>query len=304
MKNKTLSISAPFVHVKHLMDSLEMIERISGRKGPIAGLSTGFVELDTMTSGLHSSGIIVVAGRPSSGKTSLCLNIAEHVSIENKRPVGVFSLEMSGEQLMGRLLCSQAAVDAAAIRTGFLSVEEQARLSRAKDRLAGANLFIDDTPLISVAEMRAKARRLKAQQGDLGLIIVDYMQLIGEYSDAEGDAQATLKICYSLKALATELNVPVMVISQLNRAVEERRNKRPVMTDLNHYGLIERVADIALFVYREEIYKKRKDNRGEAEIIITKNRNGPIGTVRLTFLSRFTKFANREQEERKAATSQ
>lgn len=296
MKNKAPSISSHFVQVKHLVkNSFEMIERMCGRKEPIAGLSTGLIDLDNMTSGLQPADLIIVAGRPAMGKTSFYLNIAEHVSMEMKRPVGIFSLEMSREQLMLRLFISQAEVDVGRLMVGFLSDEDWTRIARAKDRLAEANLFIDDTSAISVMEMRAKAHRLKAQQGDPGLMIVDYLQLMGEYSSEEDRALMTLKLCRSLKTLATELNVPVMVIFQLNRAVEERPDKRPVLADLNHYGPIERVADVVLFVYRDAVYNETEDNRGEAEVIVAKQRNGPTGTVKLTFLDRFTKFVDREQ---------
>lgn len=288
------NIRSSFVPVKEIVkDSFEMIERLYERKDSVTGVASGFSDLDKKTAGFQPSDLIIVAGRPSMGKTSFCMNIAEHVAIEGKKPVGIFSLEMSRDQLVLRMLCSQAMVDASRLRTGHLGNEDWAKLTMAAGHLNVAPIFIDDSAAITAMEMRAKARRLKAQQGDLGLIIVDYLQLMRGGGRVENRVQEVSEISRSLKALAKELNTPVVALSQLSRQVESRTDKRPMMSDLRESGSIEQDADVVIFIYRDEVYHKDKeDNKGKAEIIIAKQRNGPIGEVELTFLNQYTKFTD------------
>jgi len=246
-----------------------------------------------MTSGLQNSDLIVIAGRPSMGKTAFALNIAQHAALETQTPVAIFSLEMSKEQLAFRMLASEAKVDSQRLRKGFLGETDWPKLTTAAGRLSEAPLYIDDTPAITVLEMKAKSRRLKADRG-LGLIVVDYIQLMraGGYSNSR--EQEISEISRSLKALAKELKVPVIALSQLNRKVEDRPNRRPQMADLRESGAIEQDADVIAFIYRDEVYNKSDDNpdKGVAEIIIGKQRNGPTGLVKLAFLDRFTTFEN------------
>jgi replicative DNA helicase len=267
----------------------------------VTGLPSGFVDLDKMMSGLQPSDLIIVAGRPSMGKTAFCLNIAAHAAVEERRPVAVFSLEMAKEQLVIRMLCSEARVDAHRLRTGFLSESDWPKLTMAAGRLSEAPIFIDDTAAISVLEMRAKARRLKADHG-LDLLIVDYLQLMRGRGDADNREQEISNISRSLKALAKELQVPVIALSQLNRAVETRgKDKRPMLADLRESGAIEQDADVILFIYRDEVYNKCEcahdgeclcGRRGKAEVIIGKQRHGPTGIVELQFESTLTRFQN------------
>ncbi len=274
-------------------DSFKTIERLYERKELVTGVPTGFKDLDKMTSGLQPADLIIVAGRPSMGKTALCLNMAQHAAIEGKFPVAVFSLEMSKEQLAIRMLCSEARVDASKLRGGFLSESDWPKLTRAAGFLSEAPIFIDDTPAISLLEMRAKARRLKADpKAGLGMIIVDYLQLMRGRGSAERREQEISEISRGLKALAKELSVPVVALSQLNRAVENRTDRRPQLADLRESGAIEQDADVIMFIYRDEVYNKSEDNpkKGVAEIIIGKQRNGPIGTVELAFLNKYTAF--------------
>ena len=246
-----------------------------------------------MTSGLQSSDLIIIAGRPSMGKTAFALNIAQYAALESQTPVAIFSLEMSKEQLAFRMLASEAKVDSQRMRKGFLGETDWPKLTTAAGRLSEAPLFIDDTPAITVLEMKAKSRRLKADTG-LGLIIVDYIQLMRAGSNTTSREQEISEISRSLKALAKELRVPVIALSQLNRRVEERTNRRPQMADLRESGAIEQDADVIAFIYRDEVYNKSEDNpdKGTAEIIISKQRNGPTGTVKLAFLDKFTTFEN------------
>ncbi|MDO8446331.1 MAG: replicative DNA helicase [Deltaproteobacteria bacterium] len=274
-------------------DSFKTIERLYERKELVTGVPTGFKDLDKITSGLQPADLIIVAGRPSMGKTALCLNMAQHAAIEGKFPVAVFSLEMSKEQLAIRMLCSEARVDASKLRGGFLSESDWPKLTRAAGFLSEAPIFIDDTPAISLLEMRAKARRLKADpKVGLGMIIVDYLQLMRGRGSAERREQEISEISRGLKALAKELSVPVVALSQLNRAVENRTDRRPQLADLRESGAIEQDADVIMFIYRDEVYNKSEDNpkKGVAEIIIGKQRNGPIGTVELAFLNKYTAF--------------
>ncbi len=258
----------------------------------LTGLATGFRELDEMTSGLQPSDLIIIAARPSMGKTALCLTMAQNAAITEKAVVGIFSLEMSKEQLVMRMMSSEAKVDASRFRKGILSREEWERLARAIGTLSDAKIFIDDTPGISVLEMRAKARRLAAEQKALDLIVVDYLQLMGGSRRNENRQQEVSQISRELKGLAKELNVPVVALSQLSRAPEARNPPRPLMSDLRESGSIEQDADVVTFIYREDYYKPTEENTGMAELIISKQRNGPTGTVKLAFLKEFTRFEN------------
>ena len=279
-------------------DSFRAIEDLYTRKELITGVPTGFEKIDDLTSGLQKSDLIIIAGRPSMGKTSLALNIAQFASMENKIPVAIFSLEMSKEQLAFRLLASEAKVDSQRLRKGFLGETDWPKLTTAAGRLSEAPLYIDDTPAITVLEMKAKSRRLKAET-ELGLIVVDYIQLMRASGYSDNREQEISEISRSLKALAKELKVPVIALSQLNRKAEDRPNRRPQMADLRESGAIEQDADVIAFIYRDEVYNKSDDNpeKGLAEIIIGKQRNGPTGTVKLAFLEKFTSFENLTRTE-------
>jgi replicative DNA helicase len=281
-----------------IKDSFRSIEDLYARKELITGVPTGFEKIDDLTSGLQKSDLIIIAGRPSMGKTAFALNIAQFASLEAQIPVAVFSLEMSKEQLAFRLLASEAKVDSQRLRKGFLGETDWPKLTTAAGRLSEAQLFIDDTPAITVLEMKAKSRRLKADQ-KLGLIVVDYIQLMRGGNYRESREQEISEISRSLKALAKELKVPVIALSQLNRKVEDRTNRRPQMADLRESGAIEQDADVIAFIYRDEVYNKSDDNpeKGMAEIIIGKQRNGPTGTVKLAFLEKFTSFENLARPE-------
>lgn len=277
-----------------LKDSIKYIEELFEKKDHVTGVPTGFLDLDQKTAGFQRGDLIIIAGRPSMGKTAFALNIAQYASVhaEPRHPVAVFSLEMSKEQLVTRLLCSEARVDASRLRTGHLIDGEWEKILRGAERLFEAKIFIDDTPAISVLEMRSKARRLKAEHG-IGMIVVDYLQLMRGSSSPESRQQEISEISRSLKALAKELSVPVVALSQLNRGLESRTDKRPMMSDLRESGAIEQDADVIMFVYRDEVYNKENPEvKGRAEIIIGKQRNGPIGTVDLTFLGEYTRFEN------------
>jgi len=263
------------------------------RKEAITGVPTGYHAFDRMTAGLQPSDLIILAARPSMGKTALAVNIAQHAAVVEKIPVAIFSLEMSEEQLGMRMLCSVSRVDSQRLRTGMLKDQDWPKITRACGILTETNIFIDDTPSISVLEMRAKARRLKADK-NLGLVVVDYLQLMRGRSSSERREQEISEISRSLKAMAKELHVPVIALSQLNRSLESRPNKRPQLSDLRESGAIEQDADLICFIYRDEVYNKNEDNprRGIAEIIIGKQRNGPTGTIELTFIDRYTTFEN------------
>ncbi len=280
-----------------LKDSIRKVEDLFAKKELITGVPTGFAGLDTMTAGFQPSDLIIIAGRPSMGKTALALNMAQHAAINHGIPVAIFSLEMSKDQLALRMLCSEARVNAQKVRTGFLSDSEWTRLISAADLLSQAKIFIDDTPAISVLEMRAKARRLKSEHG-LGLVLVDYLQLMRGRGQSERREQEISEISRSLKAMAKELDVPVVALSQLNRKVEDRPNKRPQMADLRESGAIEQDADVIAFIYRDEVYNRSEDNpnKGIAEIIVGKQRNGPTGVVKLAFLAKYSSFANLSNE--------
>jgi replicative DNA helicase len=285
--------SAGFVPIKSLLTkAVNRIELLYERDDPITGVSTGFNDLDDMTSGLQPADLVVIAGRPSMGKTSFAMNIAENVAIKSKLPVAVFSMEMPGEALTLRMISSLGRIDQHRVRTGRLEDPEWARLTSAVSLLAEAPIYIDDMAALTPTEVRARARRLVREAGGLGLIVIDYLQLMQAPSEGETRATEISIISRSLKALAKELNVPVIALSQLNRNLEQRPNKRPVMSDLRESGSIEQDADIVIFIYRDEVYNEDSADKGIAEIIIGKQRNGPIGTVRLTFLGQYTKFEN------------
>jgi len=258
----------------------------------VTGVPTGFTDMDNMTSGLQPGDLIVVAGRPSMGKTAFSLNIGEHVAIEQGLPVAVFSMEMGANQLALRLLSSVGKLDQQRLRTGRLQNEDWPKLTSAIQRMQDAQLFIDETPALNSLELRARARRLARQCGKLGLIVIDYIQLMAANSVGENRATEISEISRGLKALAKELHCPVIALSQLNRSLEQRPNKRPIMSDLRESGAIEQDADVILFIYRDEVYNPDTQDKGTAEIIIGKQRNGPIGTVRMTFLKEQTKFTN------------
>ena len=283
-----------------LMQAFDRIERLFDEKKGVTGISTGFTDLDHISSGLQESDLVIVAARPSMGKTTLALNIAQRIAVKDKKPVAFFSMEMSKEQLAQRLLCAQAQIDAQNMRRGFLSQDEWQRLTRAVGPLSEAPLYIDDTASLSAMDVRAKARRLKAERG-LDVIFIDYLQLMRGYSRSENRQQELSEISRSLKALAKELNVPVIALSQLSRAVEKRPDRRPILSDLMESGGIEANADMVLFIYRESYYNKEVEKANVAEIIVAKQRNGPVGTVELYFLDRYTKFANIAREGRRVA---
>lgn len=286
-----------------VMEAIEQIERLYENRGSVTGLATGFIELDRMTSGLHPSEMIVIAARPSMGKTALAMNIAEHVAMDVGKPVAVFSLEMSSQQLVQRLLCSRAKVDLQKVRNGFLSERDFPNLTTAAARLAAAKMFIDDTPGLTITELRAKARRMKSQH-DIQLIIVDYLQLLRSTTRrAQDNRQLEIsEISGGIKALAKELNLPIIVIAQLNRQPDARAQQggRPRLSDLRESGSIEQDADLVGLLVRPEYYETDEDAKqekaGEAELIIAKQRNGPTGDVPLTFLKEFTRFENRARE--------
>ena len=279
-----------FYPIKEIVkESFKVIERLYEKKELITGVPSGFKDLDRKTAGFQNADLVIVAGRPSMGKTALCLNIAQHAAITTKIPTAIFSLEMSKEQLAIRMLCSEARVDSARLRSGFLSESDWPKLTMAAGALSDAPLFIDDSAAISVLELRAKARRLKADRG-LGLVIVDYLQLMRGRSGVERREQEISEISRSLKALAKELNIPVIAISQLSRKAEDRPGRRPQLSDLRESGAIEQDADVIIFIYRDEVYNPDSDQRGQAEVIIGKQRNGPTGKVDLSFLSEFTTF--------------
>ena len=282
-----MSVLAPAV--QKYVDELHQ----SGNPSGITGVPTGFSDLDQKTSGFQKGDLVIIAGRPSMGKTALALNIAEHVGVHNGLPVGVFSMEMSGPQLALRMLGSISRVDQMKLRTGRgLTDEDWSEFATAVGKLQDAPIHIDETPALNTLELRARARRLHRQYGGLHLIIVDYLQLMSSSSQGENRATEISEISRSLKALAKELQVPVIALSQLNRSLENRTDKRPVMSDLRESGAIEQDADVILFIYRDEVYNKVDGKKGEAELIIGKQRNGPTGTVMLTFLGQHTRFAN------------
>ena len=274
-----------------LSKTVDKIDHLFNSDGGITGVATGFDKFDEMTTGLQSADLVIVAGRPSMGKTTFAMNIAENAAIAEKLPVAVFSMEMPGDALAMRMISSLGRVDQHHIRTGNLTDEDWARITSAIHILSEANIFIDDTPALTPNEVRARARRLKRQHG-LGLIVIDYLQLMQGSGGGENRATEISEISRGLKAMAKELEVPVIALSQLNRSLEQRPDKRPVMSDLRESGAIEQDADLIGFIYRDEVYNEDSPNKGIAEIIIAKQRNGPIGKSMLTFLGKYTKFEN------------
>ena len=274
-----------------LAEAVDRIDILSQQDNPLTGVSTGFTDIDEMTAGLQPSDLIIVAGRPSMGKTTLAVNFAENAAIKNQVPVAIFSMEMPGESLALRMMSSLGHIDQHKIRTGKLEDDDWPRLTSAVSLLDTAPLFIDDTPALTPMEMRARARRLKREH-DIGLIVIDYLQLMTTGKSSENRTNEISEISRNLKALAKELDVPVIALSQLNRSLEQRSDRRPVMSDLRESGAIEQDADVIIFIYRDEVYNEESPHKGLAEIIIGKQRNGPIGTRLLTFRGQFTRFEN------------
>ena len=274
-----------------LVDALDRIDLLFQRDNPITGVATGYYELDNMTSGLQKSDLIIVAGRPSMGKTAFALNIAQHAAIKEELPVAVFSMEMPAEQLAMRMMSSLGRIDQHKVRTGRLSDDDWPRLTHSVGILSEAKMFIDDTPALTPGDLRARCRRLAREHG-LGLVVIDYLQLMQVHGTKENRATEISEISRSLKALAKELACPVMALSQLNRSLESRQDKRPVMSDLRESGAIEQDADLIMFIYRDEVYDEDSTDKGIAEIIIGKQRNGPIGRAKLRFFGEYTTFEN------------
>lgn len=279
-----------------VQESIKLVEKLYDQKEPVTGVASGLDNLDRMTAGFQPSDLLIVAARPSMGKTALCLGMAQHVGINQRKAVAFFSLEMSKEQLVLRMLCSEARVSNSNVRTGHLAERDFPRLVDAASRIAEADIFIDDTPALTITELRAKSRRLHREH-PLGLIIVDYLQLLRSPAYSHSREQEISDISRSLKALAKELHVPVISLSQLNRSVESRTDKRPMMSDLRESGAIEQDADIIMFIYRDEVYNKESLDKGVAELIIAKQRSGPTGIVRIAFSGEFTRFDNLEESD-------
>lgn len=274
-----------------LVDTFDNIEQLYKKKSKVSGLESGFTDLDLKTSGLNPSELLIVAARPAMGKSAFVLNIAHHVAMRSKVPVMIFSLEMSKEQMVNRILCSEAEVDSMKVRTGDLDSEDWIKLGKASGNLAEAPIYIDDTPGLSSAELRAKCRKAKLEK-DIGLVIIDYLQLMESKGRSESRQNEISEISRSLKILAKELNVPVIALSQLSRAAETRPDRRPILSDLRESGSIEQDADIVMFLYRDDYYNPDTENKNVAEVIIAKNRSGSTGTVELAWIGKYTKFAN------------
>lgn len=293
-----------FIPIKDaLMEVFERIEFLHTHRGGTTGIPSGFIDLDKMTSGFQRSDLIIVAARPSVGKTAFALNIAQNVGVRAKETVAIFSLEMSASQLVQRMICAEANVDAGRMRTGYLESEDWEKVTMAIGTMAEAPIFIDDSATITVADIRAKCRRLKKERG-LGLIVIDYLQLIqGRGRSSENRQQEVSEISRNLKAIARELEVPVIALSQLSRSVEQRQDKRPMMSDLRESGSIEQDADIVAFLYRDDYYDKESDRQNIIEIIIAKQRNGPVGTVELAFLKNYNKFVNLDRSHQEVAAA-
>jgi replicative DNA helicase len=272
-------------------EAIQLLSERYANRGQLIGLTTGFKDLDDLTAGMQRQDLVIVAGRPSMGKTAFALNIAEAVAMRAKQPVLIFSMEMSASQLAFRLISSLGRINQKDLRSGDLAEEEWPRVSQAASLLSESKIFIDDTPALSPGDLRSRARRMMREHG-LGLIVIDYLQLMQVPGNKENRATEISEISRNLKAMAKELDVPVIALSQLNRALEQRNDKRPVMSDLRESGAIEQDADLILFIYRDEVYNKESSHKGIAEIIIGKQRNGPIDTVKLTFLGQYTKFEN------------
>ena len=285
-----------FVQLKDVLtETFDRIERLTENKSGVTGIPTGFLDFDQLTSGLHESDLIILAARPAMGKTTFALNIAQHIAVNEKMPVAFYSLEMSKEQLAQRMLCSQAQVDSQKLRNGFLAKDDWPKLVNAVGPLSEAELYIDDNAGQTVMEIRSKARRLKAEKG-LSAIFIDYLQLMSSQGKSENRQQELSDISRSLKALAKELNIPVIALSQLSRAVEKRTDRRPILSDLMESGGIEANADMVIFIYREDYYVEEAEKKNIAEIIVAKQRNGPVGKFELYFMDNFVKFGNLSAE--------
>lgn len=289
--------SGDYVPIRQVvLNALDTIEKASKMTGSVTGIPTGFIDLDYQTAGLQPSDLILIAARPSMGKTAFVLNIAQHVAFRAKKSIAVFSLEMSKEQLVNRLFALESHVDAQKLRTGNLNDEEWSRLIEGAGIVGESKLIIDDTPGISISELRSKCRKYKIDH-DIGIIMIDYLQLMTGSGKSESRQNEISEISRSLKALARELNVPVVALSQLSRAVEKRDDKRPMMSDLRESGAIEQDADVVMFIYRDDYYNKDSAEKGIAEIIVAKQRNGPIGTVKLVWQPQYTRFANLKKDK-------
>ncbi|AUG56237.1 MAG TPA: replicative DNA helicase [Ruminiclostridium sp.] len=287
--------SQGFAQIKDvLIETFDRLEELYNSKGSVTGIPTGFIDLDHKTAGLHNSDLILIAARPAMGKTSFALNIAQYAAIHSQVPVAIFSLEMSKEQLVNRMLCCEAMVDAQRMRTGQLEDSDWQKIAKALGPISDAPIFIDDTPGVTAAEIRAKCRRLKIEK-DLGLVVIDYLQLMQGRGRSENRQQEISEISRSLKILAKEINVPVIALSQLSRAPELRGDHRPILSDLRESGAIEQDADIVMFLYRDDYYNPETEKKNVAEVIIAKHRNGSTGTVELAWLGQYTKFANLEK---------
>ncbi|MBI2876911.1 MAG: replicative DNA helicase [Candidatus Tectomicrobia bacterium] len=283
---------AGFVHINQVLkESFETIDRLLQRKRLVTGVPTGFIDFDIKTAGLQPGDLVIIAARPSMGKTAFCLNVAQHVGIREHLPVAIFSLEMSKEQLAFRLLCAEGRLDSNKLRTGFLDKDELPQLTRAAGILSESLIYIDDSAALTPLDIRARSRRLQAEHG-LSLVIIDYLQLLRGRGRTENRQQEIADTTRSLKALAKELNVPLVAISQLSRAVEQRTDRRPQLSDLRESGAIEQDADVVAFLYRDEVYNEETPDKGIAEVILSKQRNGPIGTVKLAFHKEITRFEN------------
>jgi replicative DNA helicase len=289
---KRIHVGGPASIRDLLTKAVDKIDTLFQADEAIIGLPTGYSDFDELTSGLQGSDLIIIAGRPSMGKTTFAMNLAEHAAIKGSKPVLVFSMEMPGDSLAMRMLSSLGRIDQHRVRTGKLHDEDWPRITSAVSMLSEAKMFIDDTPALSPNEVRTRARRLVKENGPLGLIVIDYLQLMSIPGHKENRTLEISEISRSLKALAKELNVPVIALSQLNRSLEQRADKRPMMSDLRESGSIEQDADLIIFIYRDEVYHEDTPDKGTAEIILAKHRNGPIGKVRLTFLGQFTRFEN------------
>ena len=292
ISNQSVRGSGPLRISDFITRAVDRIDLLFSSDQAITGLSTSYKDLDEMTSGLQPSDLIIVAGRPSMGKTTFAMNIAEHAAIDGLKPVLVFSMEMPGQALAMRMMSSLGRIDQHRIRTGKLVDEDWPRVTSAVSMLSEAKMFIDDTPALSPGEVRARARRVAKEQGALGLVVIDYLQLMQVPGSRENRTSEISEISRALKSLAKELDVPIIALSQLNRSLEQRADKRPVMSDLRDSGAIEQDADLIVFIYRDEVYNEGSPDKGSAEIIIAKQRNGPTGRVRLTFLGKYTRFEN------------
>ena len=286
-----------FQHIKNvLMDAYERIETLSSSKGDVTGLPTGYPDLDKMTSGLQKSDLIILAARPSVGKTAFALNVAQNVAARAGKVVAIFSLEMAAAQLVMRMICAEGNIDAGKIRSGYLDDDDWRKLTMSIGTLSKAPIFIDDTPGITMSDIRSKCRRLEAEQGEIGLVLIDYLQLIsGRAGGGDNRQQEVSEISRSLKLMARELHCPVIALSQLSRSVEQRQDKRPMLSDIRESGSIEQDADIVAFLYREDYYDKETEEKNVIEVIIGKQRSGPTGTVKLAFLKEYNKFVSLEQ---------